>query len=417
MKKKMVMSLLTVMITASMIAGCNKTTDSAPAVEAESVEDNETETEPVIEEEEEEPVQEISYLLSITAVNEDGSYAACDAEAADYILTLSDSFPEEQKDLLVVEGAVTVTAPEGQEEDTQEGKKLTITSAAAAEDTEEALAVKREAFKKINGFSVDDSIVASMYAKQAVNVRKGPSTDYEKLGGLSFAQEVSVTGQADNGWYQIDFDGEKGYVSNSYIVSEKPVAKAAASSGVSGGVASTGGSSSSADSFYVVYSEAEMMDALNSGDINKYWEMQRANTAASMGGGETGAASSGGSSSGGDSSTSTEKSTSTSTAFVDYLNSQRAAAGLSTLAWSDSMATTAVERAEEIVSDFSHNGMRDCYAEIITQSNSSDVSSWFSNFYNSPAHKMDMMDDGLYTQCAAAVTKSGSKYYVVVMFK
>ena len=64
----------------------------------------------------------------------------------------------------------------------------------------------------------------TMYAKSSVNVRNLPSTDGEKLGGLTKAQEVSVTGQCnETGWYRIDYNGGTGYVSSDYLVNDKPV--------------------------------------------------------------------------------------------------------------------------------------------------------------------------------------------------
>lgn len=65
---------------------------------------------------------------------------------------------------------------------------------------------------------------AVMYAKSSVNVRNLPSTDGDKLGGLSKGQEVTVTGQCnETGWYRIEFNNSIGYVSNSYLVNDKPV--------------------------------------------------------------------------------------------------------------------------------------------------------------------------------------------------
>ena len=57
----------------------------------------------------------------------------------------------------------------------------------------------------------------AMHASGAVNVRKGPSTDYERVGGLAKGQEVTVTGQADTGWYEIAYGEGKAYVSNKYL--------------------------------------------------------------------------------------------------------------------------------------------------------------------------------------------------------
>lgn len=63
----------------------------------------------------------------------------------------------------------------------------------------------------------------TMYAKSAVNVRDLPSTDGKKIGSLKASQEIAVTGKCDQtGWYRFDWNSTTGYVSDKYIVSEKP---------------------------------------------------------------------------------------------------------------------------------------------------------------------------------------------------
>lgn len=62
----------------------------------------------------------------------------------------------------------------------------------------------------------------TMYAKGSVNTRSGPSTDYEKLGGLTTNQEIHVTGQSkETGWYEIEINGSKQYVSDKYLSDTK----------------------------------------------------------------------------------------------------------------------------------------------------------------------------------------------------
>ncbi len=61
----------------------------------------------------------------------------------------------------------------------------------------------------------------TMYAKQSVNLRSGPSTDYEKVGSLNTNDEVCVTGQADTGWYRISYNGGVAFVSNNYLSDTK----------------------------------------------------------------------------------------------------------------------------------------------------------------------------------------------------
>ena len=70
----------------------------------------------------------------------------------------------------------------------------------------------------------------TMYAKSAVNVRDLPSTDGKKIGSLKASQEITVTGKCDQtGWYRFDWNGTTGYVSDKYIVSEKPAVNTVAS--------------------------------------------------------------------------------------------------------------------------------------------------------------------------------------------
>lgn len=76
-------------------------------------------------------------------------------------------------------------------------------------------------------------VTATKYATQSVNVRSGPSTDYDKIGGLTTNQEVQVTGQASTGWWRIQYNGGEAYVSDKYLADEK-VEKPVDNSGSSG---------------------------------------------------------------------------------------------------------------------------------------------------------------------------------------
>lgn len=72
----------------------------------------------------------------------------------------------------------------------------------------------------------------TMYAKSAVNVRDLPGTDGNKIGSLKASEEIAVTGKCDQtGWYRFDLNGTTAYVSNKYLVAEKPAQTAAANNG------------------------------------------------------------------------------------------------------------------------------------------------------------------------------------------
>ena len=81
------------------------------------------------------------------------------------------------------------------------------------------------------GYTCTD-MTQTMYAKSAVNVRDLPGTDGNKIGSLKASEEITVTGKCDQtGWYRFDLNGTTAYVSNKYLVAEKPAQTAAANNG------------------------------------------------------------------------------------------------------------------------------------------------------------------------------------------
>ena len=51
-----------------------------------------------------------------------------------------------------------------------------------------------------------------------LNVRSGPSKDYDKLGTLSKDTSVEVKGIVEPDWYLIEFEGEEGYINSEYVI-------------------------------------------------------------------------------------------------------------------------------------------------------------------------------------------------------
>lgn len=473
MKKKALSFLLAICMTAAMVTACGSTQGTAPQ-ETEAVEETEPEEEAPVE-----PTYEtVNYEVSITEVDEEaGTYKAYDANGQEYILTAADTLSDDEKALLTaganVKISTEVEVTEDAAEETTEAEATEEEAAeteeagdpgeeeAAAEETTEETDTQGEADEQeklapieitvtavealgetegyeLNqkvqeltlGYSIEDMADTQMYAKSSVNVRKGPSADDEKLGSLSTAQEVTVTGLTSSNWYRISYNDGTAYVSAEYLQNEKPVVQTAKkSSGGSSGGASSGGSAAAGPTeadLYTVYSEAEMDAAYASGDMALFNQMITANTDAydAKWGTTWGSASAqapttsgGGSSSGGssDGSSSTEKSTSTSRELADYINQKREEEGKSSMAWSDSLASVAKERAEEIVDNYSHSGMRNCAGENILKTTNTSVAQWFDSFYNSSGHRTNMMSQ-YNASVGAAVCHSGNYYYVVVLF-
>ena len=61
-------------------------------------------------------------------------------------------------------------------------------------------------------------ISTGLVTATTLNVRSGPSKEYDKLGSISQGVEVRVRGIVEPDWYVIDFDGEEGYISSDYVI-------------------------------------------------------------------------------------------------------------------------------------------------------------------------------------------------------
>ena len=62
----------------------------------------------------------------------------------------------------------------------------------------------------------------TMYTSDTVNVRSGAGTDYDKIGKLRWGSETQVTGETDNGWYEVAFGDTTAFIIGDYMVTELP---------------------------------------------------------------------------------------------------------------------------------------------------------------------------------------------------
>lgn len=200
----------------------------------------------------------------------------------------------------------------------------------------------------------------TMYAKSAVNVRDLPSTDGKKIGSLKASQEITVTGKCDQtGWYRFDLNGTTGYVSDKYIVSEKPVANT---------VASTGNS--------------------NAATTQQNTAAPAATTAPAQ-------------------TTTTTGTTDTSGEYIDramaeqvfaLVNEERVANGIPALIWSEDLYNTAVQRCYE---NDGHAGVRPGMGENYSEGQQS-ADEIYQSWHDSPGHHDNYMNPN-YTYSAVAV--------------
>lgn len=61
------------------------------------------------------------------------------------------------------------------------------------------------------------SLVCVPTSASSVNVRTGPSTDYQRIGSAYMENNYEVLAILDNGWTKILYDGQTGYISSEYV--------------------------------------------------------------------------------------------------------------------------------------------------------------------------------------------------------
>ena len=65
----------------------------------------------------------------------------------------------------------------------------------------------------------------TVYATGSVNVRKGPGTEYEKVGSLTYGDSVKRIGIGDNNWSKVIYKDQELYISSNYLSTKKPEAQ------------------------------------------------------------------------------------------------------------------------------------------------------------------------------------------------
>lgn len=149
----------------------------------------------------------------------------------------TESTPVESTEVTTTEAATTEPAVEPTEAPMESEVTPTETPAESPAPAVEPTAapVETTAVSTVSTGYTYSELSQTMYAKSAVNVRDLPSTDGKKIGSLKASQEITVTGKCDQtGWYRFDWNNTTGYVSDRYIVSEKPVSNVTANTTTTG---------------------------------------------------------------------------------------------------------------------------------------------------------------------------------------
>lgn len=91
--------------------------------------------------------------------------------------------------------------------------------------TTEATTSETEPTTEAEEYTVEDMSAIMYVSISSLNVRSGPSADYDKVTVVREGDSLTVTGRASTGWYRVVVDGKEGFVSSTYVTTEKPSGK------------------------------------------------------------------------------------------------------------------------------------------------------------------------------------------------
>lgn len=331
MKKKLLVALLTATVVATLVTGCGTPTETSGNVA------NTTQTEEVVESEVAESVDETVDAI-VESVEDTEVVEEPEVEATEEL-----EGTEVQEETEAIEESTEAEVEENVETEAEAPQEIEVETSqeteAEASVVEESTVAEPEVVEKAKVEYTYKDMSATMYAKSAVNVRDLPSTDGNKVGGLSSGQEVKVTGQCnETGWYRLDSGN---YVSNNYLVSTKPAPVAPAPS-VSTPTEGTAASTATTQ-------DAQLLSG-----------------------------------------------------FLGILNAKRAEQGLSQVSADSSLDSAALNGAKALETNYSHGvtGLN-VNCNIGKGFSTADAQAVFTAWYNSEGHKAQMMDPYLTTASAA----------------
>lgn len=306
--------------------------------------------------------------------------------------------------------AVAETVPAETEAAVREAEETAAASAEQNDDTASGASPKPEAAE----YTYAD-MSKTMYAKNAVNVRSLPSTSGAKLGSLMKNGEVAVTGQCnETGWYRIVYGDGEAFVSNKYL-SEEKVAETTSGGGAGGGSQTANSVSTDfltpdgylnpnnpivADAYakygenIAICEDGTVLDAATWQVLGKIDGVPGSNSGSETGSFDRAAAEE----------------------VWGYMNDERVSEGLNALVWDENIYNFACQRAQQLVTDFSHNGCGNYGENIEYQSGTTPNGlSIHMLWYLSPGHHSNYLNSS-YGSGACAVYVYGGMTYAVENF-
>ena len=199
-------------------------------------------------------------IIAFTMIISLLSLTACSNQA-------TTSEPEPQTEQISTEAETEQISTEPETETTSLEEETTESETEATKADEQLQSETGQTTSEESNYTVTP-MTATLYAQQAVNLRQGPGTNYDKTGSLSTNQSVEVTGYTDvasGKWYQLS---NGSFVSSKYLkdtqVSTSTTTKPSTNTNNTGN--NNGGASNNTTSQPAQSSEEQTVSPSGSGD-------------------------------------------------------------------------------------------------------------------------------------------------------
>ena len=199
-------------------------------------------------------------IIAFTMIISLLSLTACSNQA-------TTSEPEPQTETISTEVETEQISTEPETETTSLEEETTESETEATKADEQLQSEAGQTTSEESNYTVTP-MTATLYAQQAVNLRQGPGTNYDKTGSLSTNQSVEVTGYTDvasGKWYQLS---NGSFVSSKYLkdtqVSTSTTTKPSTNTNNTGN--NNGGASNNTTSQPAQSSEEQTVSPSGSGD-------------------------------------------------------------------------------------------------------------------------------------------------------
>ena len=158
--------------------------------------------------------------LSAAAWNESPIETSAEETTAEEVTTPADEDISTEDDIIIVDEDDEENVPtEGDDEITEETTAATEEPPATQQTTETQ---QTTAAPQTDAPTYTAITEKQIYALQTINIRKGPSTDFEILGVLIANDGITAKGKSGD-WYAVDYYGATGYVSASLVTDTPPI--------------------------------------------------------------------------------------------------------------------------------------------------------------------------------------------------